>query len=170
MARARTAGERYRAFGQVHGAANAGKLEADVLLRLDRVAEAQQVVRRTLTDAEPVLGSDNPLINAAHRKYFKDVYDHIVLAIEYTENYREMAITVQDLYMNQVNTRMNEVMKILTVVTTLLAPATVIGGIFGMNFDKIPYAHHDHGFAIAVGVMASVSALMLLFFRKKGWF
>ncbi len=145
-----------------------------ILLKITLLRHEIMVVKRAITPVRELVTSfwrsDNPLINAAHRKYFKDVYDHIVLAIEYTENYREMAITVQDLYMNQVNTRMNEVMKILTVVTTLLAPATVIGGIFGMNFDKIPYAHHDHGFAIAVGVMASVSALMLLFFRKKGWF
>jgi serine/threonine protein kinase len=68
LTRAQTAGERYRAFGQVHGAANAGNLEADVLRRLDRAAEAQQVLRRTLTDAEPVLGSNNPLIKQLRDK------------------------------------------------------------------------------------------------------
>jgi magnesium transporter len=145
-----------------------------ILLKITLLRHEIMVVKRAITPVRELVTSfwrsDNPLINVANRKYFKDVYDHIVLAIEYTENYREMAINVQDLYMNQVNTRMNEVMKILTVVTTLLAPATVVGGIFGMNFDKIPYAHHEHGFAIAVGVMVSLSALMLLFFRKKGWF
>lgn len=145
-----------------------------ILLKITLLRHEIMVVKRAITPVRELVTSfwhsDNPLINVAHRKYFKDVYDHIVLAIEYTENYREMAINVQDLYMNQVNTRMNEVMKILTVVTTLLAPATVIGGIFGMNFDKIPYAHHPHGFTIAVIGMLSVSAVMLLFFRKKGWF
>lgn len=145
-----------------------------ILLKITLLRHEIMVVKRAITPVRELLTSfwhsDNPLIKAANRKYFKDVYDHIVLAIEYTENYREMAINVQDLYMNQVNTRMNEVMKILTVVTTLLAPATVIGGIFGMNFDKIPYAHHPHGFTIAVGAMLSVAALMLIYFRKKGWF
>jgi len=150
------------------------KPNSSILLKVTLLRHEIMVVKRAITPVRELITSfwhsENPLINAANRKYFKDVYDHIVLAIEYNENYREMAINVQDLYMNQVNTRMNEVMKILTVVTTLLAPATVIGGIFGMNFDKIPYAHHQHGFAIAVGTMLSVSVLMLLFFRKKGWF
>lgn len=147
---------------------------SSVLLKITLLRHEIMVVKRAITPVRELVTSfwrsDNRLIDPANKKYFKDVYDHIVLAIEYTENYREMALNVQDLYMNQVNTRMNEVMKILTVVTTLLAPATVIGGIFGMNFDKIPYAHHPHGFAIAVITMLSVSVLMLFFFRKKRWF
>jgi magnesium transporter len=147
---------------------------SSVLLKITLLRHEIMVVKRAITPVRELVTSfwrsDNTLIDPANKKYFKDVYDHIVLAIEYTENYREMALNVQDLYMNQVNTRMNEVMKILTVVTTLLAPATVIGGIFGMNFDKIPYAHHPHGFAIAVTAMLSVSVLMLFFFRRKRWF
>jgi magnesium transporter len=145
-----------------------------VLLKVTLLRHELMVVKRAITPVRELINafwrSDNPLITPTNKKYFKDVYDHIALAIEYTENYREMAINLQDLYMNQVNTRMNEVMKILTVVTTLLAPATVIGGIFGMNFDKIPFAHRDHGFTLAVTLMLSISALMLIYFRKKGWF
>lgn len=151
-----------------------GRPNSSVLLKVTLLRHEIMVVKRAITPVRELVSSfwhsDNPLITAANKKYFKDVYDHIVLAIEYTENYREMAINLQDLYMNQVNTRMNEVMKILTVVTTLLAPATVVGGIFGMNFDKIPYAHHPHGFTIAVTFMLSISVIMLLYFRKKGWF
>jgi magnesium transporter len=147
---------------------------SSVLLKITLLRHEIMVVKRAITPVRELVTSfwrsESTLIDPANKKYFKDVYDHIALAIEYTENYREMALNVQDLYMNQVNTRMNEVMKILTVVTTLLAPATVIGGIFGMNFDKIPYAHHPHGFTIAVIGMLSVSVLMLFFFRKKGWF
>jgi len=145
-----------------------------VLLKITLLRHEIMVVKRAITPVRELVTSfwhsENALIDPANRKYFKDVYDHIVLAIEYTENYREMALNVQDLYMNQVNTRMNEVMKILTVVTTLLAPATVIGGVFGMNFDRMPIIHKDHGFTIAVALMASISILMLFFFRKKGWF
>lgn len=147
---------------------------SSILLKITLLRHEIMVVKRAITPVRELVTSfwhsDNALIDPVNRKYFKDVYDHIVLAIEYTENYRDMALNVQDLYMNQVNTRMNEVMKILTVVTTLLAPATVIGGIFGMNFDKIPYAHHPHGFTIAVLLMSSISIVMLFFFRKKGWF
>jgi magnesium transporter len=68
------------------------------------------------------------------------------------------------------NLKMNEVMKFLAIVTTLLAPATVIGGIFGMNFDKIPYLHHQNGFWIASIFMILIPVIMLVYFRRKGWF
>ncbi|PSK93982.1 magnesium/cobalt transporter CorA [Taibaiella chishuiensis] len=150
------------------------KPNSAVLLKITLLRQEIMVVKRAISPVRELVNSfwhsDNELIREINHKYFKDIYDHISLAIEYTENYREVAINLQDLYMNQVNTRMNEVMKILTVVTTLLAPATVIGGIFGMNFDIIPFQHHHHGFIIAVVSMLSISVLMLLLFRKKGWF
>jgi len=151
-----------------------GRPNNAVLLKITLLRHEIMMVKRAITPVREMVHSfwhsDNPLIIDTNKKYFKDIYDHIVLAIEYTENYRDMAINLQDLYMNQVNTRMNEVMKILTVVTTLLAPATVVGGIFGMNFKDIPFAEHPHGFNIAVGIMASFSFIMLLYFRKKRWF
>jgi magnesium transporter len=61
-------------------------------------------------------------------------------------------------------------MKVMTIVTCLLAPATVIGGIFGMNFDAIPYLHNEYGFWIAVGTMLIIPIGMIMVFRKRGWF
>lgn len=77
---------------------------------------------------------------------------------------------MQDLYLSNVNLRPNEVMKVMTIVTCLLAPATVIGGIFGMNFDIIPYAHHSFGFYFAVGLMFAIPVVMLYIFKRRGWF
>jgi magnesium transporter len=65
---------------------------------------------------------------------------------------------------------MNEVMKVMAVVTCLLAPATVIGGIFGMNFEKIPLLHNKWGFFISVGLMLFIPFVMIRVFRKRGWF
>jgi magnesium transporter len=79
-------------------------------------------------------------------------------------------MSMQDLYINQVNLKMNEVMKVMAIVTCLLAPATVIGGVFGMNFDIIPYLHHQYGFYIAVGLMLLVPIYMLKVFKQRGWF
>ncbi len=87
-----------------------------------------------------ILRSETDLIEEKTEKYFKDIYDHIVQANELAENYRDMMINLQDLYLSNVNLKMNEVMKVMAVVTCLLAPATVIGGIFGMNFIRIPVA------------------------------
>lgn len=115
------------------------------------------------------LRSENELLEERHEKYYKDVMDHITQANEFVDNQREMLMNLQDLSMSQINTRMNQVMKIFTMVATLMAPATVIGGIFGMNFDIIPLAHQRDGFYISVGLMLVIPALMILWFRKKGW-
>ena len=117
-----------------------------------------------------ILRSESELIEERTEKYFKDVYDHIVQANELAENYRDMMINLQDLYLSNVNLRMNEVMKVMAVVTCLLAPATVIGGIFGMNFNKIPFLHNPEGFWLAVGLMLLIPVAMIWLFKKRGWF
>lgn len=114
--------------------------------------------------------SDSDLLEERTTKYFKDIYDHIVQANELAENYRDMMMNLQDLYLSNVNLKMNEVMKVMAVVTCLLAPATVIGGIFGMNFDRIPYLHNQYGFFIAMFFMLIIPILMVYVFRKRGWF
>ena len=117
-----------------------------------------------------VLRSESDLIEERTEKYFKDVYDHIIQANDLAENYRDMMMNLNDLYLSKVNLKMNEVMKVMTVVTCLLAPATVIGGIFGMNFEQIPLLHNKWGFFISVGLMLFVPLAMIRVFRKRGWF
>jgi magnesium transporter len=117
-----------------------------------------------------IIRSESELLDDRTTKYFKDVYDHIVQAFDLSENYRDVMMSMQDLYVSNVNLRLNEVMKVMTIVTCLLAPATVIGGIFGMNFDIIPYAHHEWGFYFAIAVMFIVPVIMLYIFKKRGWF
>ena len=117
-----------------------------------------------------ILRSETALIDGKTERYFKDIYDHIVQANELAENYRDMMINLQDLYLSNVNLKMNEVMKVMAVVTCLLAPATVIGGIFGMNFIRIPWLHNPNGFFIAVGLMLIIPVWMIWEFKKRGWF
>lgn len=117
-----------------------------------------------------IIRSESELLDDRTTKYYKDIYDHIVQAFDLSENYRDMMMSMQDLYINNVNLKMNEVMKVMAIVTCLMAPATVIGGIFGMNFDKIPYLHNDYGFIIAVAAMLLIPIWMVWMFRKRGWF
>jgi magnesium transporter len=116
------------------------------------------------------LRSDNDLLEDRHTKYYKDVYDHIIQATELSENYRDVMVSLQDLHVNNVNMKMNEVMKVMAIVTCLLAPATVIGGIFGMNFEKIPFAGNPVGFFVTVGIMLAIPITMLYIFKRRGWF
>lgn len=144
------------------------------LARINQVRKELIVLKRNIAPVRDLVGgiirSESELLNDRTTKYFKDVYDHIVQAYDLSENYRDVMMSMQDLYVSNVNLRLNEVMKVMTIVTCLLAPATVIGGIFGMNFDIIPYAHHEWGFYFAVGGMLLVPLMMLYIFKRRGWF
>lgn len=150
------------------------KASASIVTQISLLRKEMIVLKRNLNPVRDmvsgIIRSDNPLLGDPVKQYFKDVYDHIVLATDLAENYRDMVISLQDLYLNQVNLKMNEIMKFLAIVTTLMAPATVIGGIFGMNFEVIPLTHQQTGFYIAVGVMLVIPILMLFIFWKRGWF
>jgi magnesium transporter len=132
------------------------------------------ILKRNINPVREVINgfmrSDNDLLHEKTLRYFKDVYDHIVQANDLVENYRDMMMSLQDLYLNKVNLRMNQVMKLMAIVTCLMAPATVIGGIFGMNFQTIPYIHNQYGFWIAVSLMLFVPLVMIYAFKKRGWF
>lgn len=144
------------------------------LAKINMLRKEMIVLKRTIAPVRElvngILRSESELIEERTEKYFKDVYDHIVQANDLAENYRDMMMNLQDLYLSNVNLKMNEVMKVMAVVTCLLAPATVIGGIFGMNFDRLPYIHHQYGFFIAVGLMLIIPLWMVFVFRKRGWF
>ena len=144
------------------------------LARITRLRKELIILKRNFSPVRELvnnfLRSDSDLLDDRTSKYFKDVYDHIVQAIDLVENHRDIIVSMQDLHINNVNLRMNEVMKVMAIVTCLLAPATVIGGIFGMNFDTIPYLHNEYGFWIAVVIMLVIPVWMILMFRKRGWF
>jgi magnesium transporter len=144
------------------------------LARINQLRKELIVLKRNIAPVRELINgfirSESDLLEDRTTKYFKDVYDHIVQAFDLTENYRDMMMSMQDLYINNVNLRMNEVMKVMAVVTCLMAPATVIGGIFGMNFDRIPYLHNKYGFVIAVTLMLIIPIWMLGMFRRRGWF
>ena len=144
------------------------------LARINGLRKELIVLKRNIGPVREVVNgfirTESDLMEERNIKYFKDIYDHIVQANDLVENYRDMMMNLQDLYLNKVNLRMNEVMKVMTIVTCLLAPATVIGGIFGMNFETIPYLHNQYGFFIAVGLMLLIPLWMVWVFRKRGWF
>jgi magnesium transporter len=144
------------------------------LARINQLRKELIVLKRNTVPVRDLIGgilrSESDLLDDRNTKYFKDIYDHIVQAIDLSDNYRDIMVSMQDLYINNVNLKMNEVMKVMAIVTCLLAPATVIGGIFGMNFDAIPYLHNQYGFWIAVGIMLIIPVWMVYMFRKRGWF
>jgi magnesium transporter len=144
------------------------------LARINMLRKEMIILKRSIAPVRElingILRSESDLIEERTEKYFKDIYDHIVQANDLSENYRDMMMNLHDLYLSNVNLKMNEVMKVMAVVTCLLAPATVIGGIFGMNFESIPLLHNKWGFFISVGLMLTVPIIMISLFKKRGWF
>ena len=145
------------------------------LASINQVRKELIVLKRNTVPVRDLIGgiirSESELLDDRNTKYFKDIYDHIVQAIDLSENYRDIMVSMQDLYVNNVNLRLNEVMKVMAIVTCLLAPATVIGGIFGMNFDQnVNFFHQPWGFYTAVGLMLLIPIYMLWRFRRRGWF
>ncbi|HMJ45889.1 MAG TPA: magnesium/cobalt transporter CorA, partial [Ferruginibacter sp.] len=144
------------------------------LANINMLRKEMIVLKRSISPVREmvngILRSESDLIEEKTGKYFKDVYDHIIQANDLAENYRDMMMNLQDLYLSNVNLKLNEVMKVMAIVTCLLAPATVIGGIFGMNFERIPLLHNQWGFFISVGLMLIVPLWMILIFKRRGWF
>jgi magnesium transporter len=144
------------------------------LAKINQLRKELIVLKRNIAPVRDLIGgiirSESDLLDDRTTKYFKDVHDHIIQAYDLSENYRDVMISMQDLYINNVNLRMNEVMKVMAIVTCLMAPATVIGGIFGMNFDIIPTVHNQWGFYTAVGIMLIIPVVMLYLFKRRGWF
>lgn len=144
------------------------------LAKLNNLRKEMIVLKKNVAPVRDIINgfirSESDLLQENTDKYFKDIYDHIIQANDATENYRDILSNLHDLYISQVNLKMNEVMKVMAIVTCLLAPGTVIGGIFGMNFEVIPITHQQWGFYIAVGLMLIFPIIMLVIFKRRGWF
>jgi magnesium transporter len=144
------------------------------LAKINQLRKEMIVLKRNINPVRDIINgilrSENDLLEEKTEKYFKDVYDHIIQANDLAENYRDMMMNLHDLYLSNVNLKMNEVMKVMAIVTCLLAPATVIGGIFGMNFESIPWLHNPYGFFIAMTLMLLIPVVMMWLFKKRDWF
>ncbi len=103
------------------------------------------------------------------KTYLRDVYDHAVQIMDIVETYREMANGLTDLYMSTISQRMNEVMKLLTIISTVFIPITFLAGVYGMNFDRIPELQWPYFYWVFWGICLSVVGGLMVFFYRKGW-
>lgn len=103
------------------------------------------------------------------RPYLRDVHDHVVQLLDLLENYREMTSSLLDLHLSMVNHRLNEVIKLLTVISTIFIPLTFLVGVYGMNFDWMPELRVWWGYPACLLVMLLVALVMLRGFRRRGW-
>jgi magnesium transporter len=110
------------------------------------------------------------LIGTDARVYLRDVHDHAVQAIDTVETLREVLSSAMDLYLSAVSNRMNEVMKVLTIIATIFIPLSFFAGIYGMNFDYMPELSVPWAYPTLLVAMISAGGAMLLYFKRKGWF
>jgi magnesium transporter len=143
------------------------------LSQIHRLKREMIMLRKSVWPLREVINrlerSESSLIKEPTVPYFKDVYDHVIQIIDNIETFRDILSGMLDIYLSSVSNRLNEVMKVLTIIATIFIPLTFITGIYGMNFKYIPGLEWDYGYYMALGMMATVLVTMVLFFWKKGW-
>lgn len=104
------------------------------------------------------------------RFYFMDIYDHLFQVLETLDTYREILSGSMDIYLSSVSNKMNEIMKVLTIIATIILPLTLITGIYGMNFHYMPELYFRYGYYIILILMSVITLIFILFFKRKKWF
>ncbi len=112
---------------------------------------------------------ENKLIKKTTRPFLRDLYDHTIQVIDTVETYRDLLSGMMDIYLSSVSSRMNEVMKVLTIISTIFIPVTFIAGVYGMNFKFMPELETPYGYWITWGVMLAMMLSMLFYFKRKKW-
>lgn len=112
---------------------------------------------------------DTNLVKETTRLYLHDVYDHTVQAIDTIESFREISSGLLDMYMSTMSQKMNEIMKLLTLVSTIFVPMTFVASIYGMNFVNMPELGWKWGYYITLLIMGAIAGIMFLLFRRKKW-
>ncbi|MEW5763345.1 MAG: magnesium/cobalt transporter CorA [Acidobacteriota bacterium] len=129
-----------------------------------------------LRDALSILYREpSPFLGEEVRVYLRDCYDHVIQIIDVVETFREVVLGMTDLYLSSLSNRMNEIMKVLTIISTIFIPLSFIAGLYGMNFDRsasplnMPELGWKFGYPFALGLMGVTAVALLVFFRWKGW-
>jgi magnesium transporter len=117
-----------------------------------------------------ILKGEYEFIHADNHPFFSDVYDHVIHLIDSLDTFHDLISNLIDIHMNAMNNRMNEVMKVLAVISTIFMPLTFIVGVYGMNFTHLPGLDWEYGYPTIWGVMILVVLIMLVYFKYKKWF
>jgi len=114
--------------------------------------------------------SETQLIRPSTDIYLRDLYDHTVRVIDTVETYRDLLSGMMDIYLSSVSNRMNEVMKVLTIISTIFIPVTFIAGVYGMNFKFMPELQSPYGYWITWAIMIGMMLSLVIYFKRKKWF
>jgi magnesium transporter len=137
------------------------------------------VLRRTAWSQREMLGQlqqkETQFVSEETRIYFRDAYDHAIRILDIIESYRDMSSSLQELHLTVSSNKMNNIMKVLTIIATIFIPLTFVAGIYGMNFNpevspwNMPELNWYYGYPFSLGIMTVMTLGMIVFFRRKGW-
>ena len=146
---------------------------AETLEKIHGLRDSNILLRKSIWPLRDIFSrlarGDSPLIEENTIIYLRDVYDHSIQIIEILESFRDMISGIRDTYLSSISNKMNEIMKVLTIIATIFIPLTLIAGIYGMNFQYMPELQWVFGYPFSLIIMAVIGILMLIYFRKKKW-
>jgi magnesium transporter len=141
--------------------------------RIHHLKRQQILLRKSLWPLREVLNvmlrDRSPLLTEDTLVYMRDVYDHTILVVDTIETFRDVLSGLLDIHLSSLSNRMNEVMKVLTIIATIFIPITFIAGIYGMNFHHMPELAWRYSYPVVLLLMWAVSAGMIYYFRRKDW-
>lgn len=137
-------------------------LKTDMIFVRKAVWPLREVVNR-------MLDGESPLIKESTIPYLRDVYDHTIHCIDTVETFRDIVSGMLDIYLSSVSYRLNEIMKVLTIIATIFIPLTFVSGWYGMNFKYMPELQWTYGYPMVMAIAISVAGGMLIYFKRKHW-
>jgi magnesium transporter len=114
--------------------------------------------------------TESDIVHDETRLYFRDLHDHVVQVIESLENFRDALASLQDLYVSAIGIRTNDVIRVLTIISTIFVPLMFLTGVYGMNFDVLPELHWAHGYLLFWVVSVVLVIALMWFLRRRGWY
>lgn len=142
--------------------------------KIYRIKRELLALRRSIWPQRNALNTlirdEHPLMSKEVQIYLRDCYDHIVEIIDIIEVYRELASSLLDIYISAMGNKLNEIMKVLTVISTIFIPLTFIAGVYGMNFEYMPELKWHYAYFVCLGIMLAIGIVLLWVFWKRGWF
>jgi magnesium transporter len=146
---------------------------AQTMQKLQKIKRRLLMIRKSVWPLREVISSlercESVLLKKQMKPYFRDLYDHTIQVVEMVETMRDMNSGMFDMYMSSISNRMNEIMKVLTIIATIFIPLTFIAGIYGMNFEIMPELKWPFGYFLVCGIMILVAACMVIYFMRKRW-
>jgi magnesium transporter len=113
--------------------------------------------------------ADSKLIHKTTEIYLRDLHDHVISVMDAVESFRDILSGLHDIYLSSINLKMNEIMKVLTIISTIFIPLTFIAGVYGMNFKYMPELEWETGYFEVLAFMLVLALVMVLYFKRKKW-